>query len=210
MYIPKHFELQDRQAIFDLMRQNSFATVVNIVDGLPFATHVPVTIRPDMGEMGSLRTHLARANPQWQAFAEDTEILLVFQGDHSYVSPLWYTKHPSVPTWVYMTVHVYAKPRIVSQPEEVKALLLEMVETYEGSDAKAWKMQDLPESYLNGMIQGIVAVELEITRMQGVLKLDQHKNEGDRRGVVEALQKSAFETERAVGVAMAQTSGLTQ
>ena len=205
MYIPKHFALEDRDAIFSLMRQHSFATVVSVADGVPFATHVPVSVRPDLGERGVLRTHVARANPHWRSLEPDRELLVIFQGDHGYVSPRFYEQHPSVPTWNYMTVHAYATPRIVSDDGEVRELLRELVTQYEGAGEAAWDMDALPESYLQGMIGGIVALELSLTRLEGKLKLSQNRSERDRQGVVRALEASPFETERGVAAAMRES-----
>jgi transcriptional regulator len=94
MYIPKHFELTDHAVMFNLMRQHGFATIVSTHDGVPFATHMPVTVKPDLGTLGILRTHVARANPQWQHLDANRELLVIFQGDHSYVSPRFYEQHP--------------------------------------------------------------------------------------------------------------------
>jgi transcriptional regulator len=52
MYIPKHFELTDKATMHDLMRQFSFATIVSVLEGAPFATHMPVVVRPELGEFG--------------------------------------------------------------------------------------------------------------------------------------------------------------
>ena len=199
MYIPQHYNLTDRDAIFSLMRQHSFATIVNVVDGVPFATHMPVMVRPDVGVM---RTHIARNNPQWQAFTQDSEVLVIFQGDHSYVSPRWYEKHPSVPTWNYMTVHAYATPRIIESEPEVRELLLELVQHFEGTGQNAWDMNTLSEPYMQGMMRGLVAFELTITRLEGKLKLSQNRSSEDRAGVIQALEHSQLETERATAAAM--------
>lgn len=52
--------------------------------------------------------HVAKSNPLWQRAASD-ELLAVFQGPSSYISPNWYaTKHDAgkvVPTWNYAVVH---------------------------------------------------------------------------------------------------------
>ena len=136
MYLPKHFEITDKTLLFDLMQQFSFATLVSIHEGLPFATHMPFTIKP---EQNKITSHIARANPQWSSFHENKEVLVIFQGDHSFISPSWYDKHPSVPTWNYMSVHAYGKLTIIEESEAVKKLLHELVLQYE----KEWDMLEL-------------------------------------------------------------------
>jgi transcriptional regulator len=195
MYIPKHFEVTDADEIFSLMQQYSFATLISVHDGLPFATHMPFVANQ---EKNLLTSHIAKANPQWTTFKDNAEVLVIFQGDHSFISPTWYDKHPSVPTWNYMTVHAYGKIAIVEEPEKVKNLLHELVLQYE----KTWDMQGLSEKYLHGMMQGIVAFEIEITRLEGKFKLSQNRTELDRKQVIEALGKSDHVSDKAIAKAM--------
>ncbi len=189
MYIPKHFEIHDPAVLTDLMRQFSFATLVSVHEGAPFATHMPFVVESEQ----RLSSHIARANPQWSSFAKQ-EVLVIFQGDHSFISPAWYDKHPSVPTWNYMSVHAYGKVRIVEDLEAVKQLLHKLVLQYE----QQWKMEELEEKYLHGMMKGIVAFEIEVTRLEGKFKLSQNRSEADQHNVVQALSQSDNPTDRAI------------
>lgn len=193
MYLPQHYEVTDQAVLYDLMRRFSFATLVSVHEGLPFATHLPFVVKE-----GLLSSHVARANPQWTSLEPNSEVLIIFQGDHSFISPTWYEKHPSVPTWNYMTVHAYGKPRIVEEPEAVKKLLHELVLQYEHE----WDMRQLPPDYLHGMMKGIVAFEVEITRLEGKFKLSQNRSEADQRRVIAALSASENPTDRAVATEM--------
>ncbi|MGL4608091.1 MAG: FMN-binding negative transcriptional regulator [Trueperaceae bacterium] len=195
MYTPKHFEITDCTLLFDLMQTFSFATLVSVHEGVPFATHMPFTVRE---EENQLTSHIARANPQWTSFPENKEVLVIFQGDHSFISPTWYDKHPSVPTWNYMTVHAYGKVKIIEDTAAVKDLLHELVLQYE----KDWDMLQLPESYMQGMIKGIVAFEINITRLEGKFKLSQNRSETDQHNVVKALGQSSSSVDNAVAKAM--------
>jgi transcriptional regulator len=195
MYLPKHFEITDRAVLFDLMQKFSFATLVSIHEGVPFATHMPFTCKPQQNQIAS---HIARANPQWTTFHQNSEVLVIFQGDHSFVSPAWYDKHPSVPTWNYMTVHAYGKVRIVEEPEKVKHLLHDLVLQYD----KEWDMLQLPETYMQGMMKGIVAFEIELTKLEGKFKLSQNRSEGDQHNVVKALRQSENPVDQAIAKAM--------
>ena len=59
---------------------------------------------------GTLRGHVARANPQWSDIDDTVAALAVFQGPQHYVAPSWYPiKRETgrvVPTWNYVAVHV--------------------------------------------------------------------------------------------------------
>lgn len=197
MYLPQHFAVTEPEVLFDLMQRFSFATLVSVHEGKPFATHLPFVVYP---ERNLLVSHLARANPQWTSFAQNEEVLVIFQGDHSYISPTWYEKHPSVPTWNYMTVHAYGKVKIVEEPAAVKTLLQDLVLQYE----QQWKMENLPESYLNGMMKGIVAFQIEITRLEGKFKLSQNRSLADQQRVVAALRQSPNPSDQAVAAQMQQ------
>jgi transcriptional regulator len=199
MYTPQHFQITDPGLMLSLMREFSFATIVTAHHGVPFATHMPITVESER----LLSTHIARNNPQWTHFESGKEILIVFQGDHSFVSPSWYEKHPSVPTWNYMTVHAYGRPRIVEEGEAVKKLLHKLVLQYESE----WDMLQLPKSYLDGMIKGIVAFEIEVTRLEGKFKLSQNRTEGDRASVIARLSQSPNPSDRAIARAMKDHNG---
>lgn len=200
MYLPQHFSVTDRAALFDLMRRFSFATLVSVHQGRPFATHMPFVADE---RRNLLSSHIARANPQWTSFGQNEEVLVIFQGHHSFVSPTWYAQHPSVPTWNYLTVHAYGKPRIVDEPEAVQTLLRALVVQYE----QTWTLEELPEHYLQGMLKGLVAFEVEMGRLEGKFKLSQNRSEEDRQRVIAALEQSPDPTDRALAAAMRSTLG---
>src|SRR5262249_46348042 len=152
-------------------------------------SHLPFMIRPADGVHGLLIAHMARANTQWHSLATGAEALVIFQGDHAYISPSWYQSHPSVPTWNYATVHVYGTPRIIDDYNRVVAILRALVEQNEGHFETQWRM-DLPLDYERKMVKGIVAFEIEITRLEGKFKLSQNRDVVDRTGVIAALEKN--------------------
>lgn len=193
MYIPKFNHIEDTGVLLEFMQHNSFATLVSVHEGKPFATHMPFVVE---GE-NKLSSHIARANPQWTSFSEQ-EVLVIFQGDHSFISPSWYQKHPSVPTWNYMTVHAYGTVKVIEEPEAVKTLLHRLVLQYEHQ----WKMEDLEPSYLHGMMRGIVAFEIEVARLEGKFKLSQNRSKEDQAGVIAALSQSENPSDRSIAAHM--------
>ncbi len=110
MYVPGHFRVDDPETLRAFMRAHAFATLVTVVDGAPFATHVPFLVDDAKGGEEAaglvLRAHVARANPQWRTL-EEQDALVIFSGPHAYVSPAWYGAAESVPTWNYTAVHAY-------------------------------------------------------------------------------------------------------
>jgi transcriptional regulator len=201
MYIPRHFHEQDTEQLFSLMERFGFATLVTTEAGVPFATHVPLLAERHPVHGDRLLGHMARANPQWRAFPETREALAIFHGPHAYVSPTWYTTRPNVPTWNYAVVHAYGSPRVIEEPAEVLRILRESSAKYESGSASPWSPEQA-EDHVRKLTAGIVAFELRLTRLEGKFKLSQNRTEEDRRGVLEALERSTSPDDQALAELM--------
>jgi transcriptional regulator len=201
VYIPHEFQVADTVLLHDLIERFSFATLITTRDGLPVATHLPFLIRRDAGEHGTLVGHVARGNRQWRDFERGDEALVIFQGDHAYVSPSWYVTHPSVPTWNYLAVHAYGVPRLIEDGERIRAILRALVAKNEAGFDEPWSM-DLPDDYLRKMIGGIVVFEIPLSRLEGKFKLSQNRPLVDRQRVIATLAASADPTQRALAATM--------
>lgn len=199
MYTPKHFEVCQPDLLFALMERFSFATLVSVADGVPVASHLPFLVEAQRGAHGTLISHMARANTQWQTWNSDQEILTIFQGDHTYISPSWYTQQlPSVPTWNYMVVHAYGVPRIIDDAAAL-AMLARVITKHEAAFAEPWQMD---VTYATKLLRGIVAFEIEITRLEGKFKLSQNRTNQDQQQVIAALSASTDPIERELAQAM--------
>ena len=199
IYAPKQFVESDRETLLQLVRNNSFATLISATGNDPLVAHVPALLN-EAGEI--LRCHVARANPIWHDFTSSRELLFIFHGPHCYISPNWYTtKHPSVPTWNYAVVHVHGIPEIIEDRQRVESMLAELVAEHESSFEIPWSME-LPADYQRKMIDGIVAFEVRITRMVGKLKLSQNRPLADRRSVITALRETGSEDASRVAALM--------
>ena len=201
MYLPPHFQVTDTAKLIDAMRRYSFATLVTQADGAPFATHLPLIYREQPGTPGTLIGHVARANPQWQHFADGAEALAIFHGPHAYVSPSWYATEPAVPTWNYIAVHAYGVPRIIDDEAWLEELVDELVQTYESSQPQPWPNQ-LPREFKTKLLKAIVGFEMPLTRLEGKFKLSQNRSPDDVAGVIAALSDSLQADGRAVADAM--------
>ncbi len=203
MYRPKAFQEDNVDKLVSFMQANSFATLVSILDGVPVASHIPlVAIVKD--DTIKLVGHLAKQNPQWQAFAA-AESLAIFTGAHAYISPSSYEKHESVPTWNYIAVHAYGIPQPIvfhEEPEAMDRMINEMVDTYEAAYKSHW--QGLSQGYREGMMKGIVGFEMIVTRLEGKYKLSQNKSEVDQQNVAHKLLESPDAIARAIGIEMQQ------
>jgi transcriptional regulator len=176
MYIPAAFRETRLDVLHGLIREYSFATLISQVEGQLFATHMPFLLDPNRGTNGTLRGHMARANPHWQAFANlDQEALVVFQGAHAYISPSWYLAEQAVPTWNYSAVHAYGTPALLDDWQAVRQLLEDTVTTFEASFPEQWSAERAGEDYITTLGRAIVAFEIPITRLEGKRKLSQNR-----------------------------------
>ncbi|MEY8733003.1 FMN-binding negative transcriptional regulator [Peribacillus frigoritolerans] len=169
MYIPKHFQLKDEELIYDFIEKYSFATLFSQHNGEPYATHLPLTL--NKGE-SALYGHFARPNEQWKDI-EYQQVLAVFQGPHSYISPSWYETTMAVPTWNYVSIHLYGKMEIVEDQKVIFDSLNDMVKKYESPDSP-YNLIDVDSRFIEGMSKGIVVFKIKITKIEAKAKLSQN------------------------------------
>jgi len=191
MYVPKLFQEDNWPEIRKVIDENSFATLVSCDAGIPVATHVPVRLIESPPGTWKLQGHMARANQHWRLFEREQKSLVIFGGAHTYVSPRWYEK-VNVPTWNYLTVHVYGKPSVVHDTGELRELLRGLVDRYEGhiEAGGRYTLESLPTDYLESQMRGIVGFEIPVEEVQASFKLSQNRNERDYDNVIAELRKS--------------------
>jgi transcriptional regulator len=199
MYTPSENKETDSVKLLAFMQANSFAVMCcSGVGGLK-ATHLPFVIE-QRGEQTFITSHMARANDQWKDLGNGADLLLIFQGAHGYISPSLYEKKESVPTWNYIAVHAYGKARLLTDKEESIHVLEKMISQYEPAYFSQWKQ--LNASYIDGMIKGIVAFEIEVSRLEGKYKLSQNKTEKEKDNIIESLEASKDVQARALSEEM--------
>jgi len=203
MYVPKHFQQNSWPEIRKVIDDYSFATVVSCKDGVPVATHAPVRLVESAPGTFVLQGHVARANPHWQVMESEQKTLVIFAGPHSYVSPRWYN-HVNVPTWNYIAVHVYGKPRLVRDADELRALMSGLVNRYEGhiEAERRYTVEGLPPGYLESQMRGIVGFEISVDEVQASFKLSQNRVQEDHDNVIVELRKSEDQDAQRIAQAM--------
>ncbi len=191
MYIPKYFEETNIATLHGLMKAHTLAALVTSADAELAVNHLPLLIYSEDGEFGTLRGHVARANPLWRQFTGTTAAVAIFQGPHSYISPSWYpSKHTDgkqVPTWNYAVVHAHGRPRIIEDANWLYAHLNEMTDEHESTQALPWKVSDAPKEFTDKLLNAIVGIEMPIMRIEGKWKVSQNRAKGDRLGVAADL-----------------------
>jgi len=202
MYIPKINLLDDKDDIFRFMQENPFAIVVSETTGGIVATHLPVEIETDDEGNTVIRSHMAKANQQWKNFSGDKDILVIFNGPHTYISSSWYD-HVNVPTWNYIAVHVYGRPKILNDTEAL-GVLDRLTKRYEQFSKQPFDMVQLSDKFIENHLKALVAFEVSITRIDAKHKLSQNRDEKNYERIIGELDKRTDEQSAAVKKEMEQ------
>ncbi|MFP4592565.1 FMN-binding negative transcriptional regulator [uncultured Ralstonia sp.] len=208
MYVPAHFDESRTEVLHDLITQNPFGTLVTHGKSGLDANHIPFLLNPEEGKLGVLHAHVARVNPVWQDVANGDEVLVIFRAGDAYISPNWYPSkqehHKQVPTWNYRVAHAHGRITIHDDERFVRGVVARLTRNHEAPLPAPWKMSDGPKDYIDAMLKMIVGIEIEITRLEGKLKLGQNKEARDIRGAGEGLKARG---EDVIGDAMLACAG---
>lgn len=192
MYLPADFNEPCTDVLLSRIAHHPFGTLITYGKSGLDANHLPFELTVEEGKLGVLHAHVARANPVWQDVANGDEVLVVFRAGDAYISPNWYpTKHETqrqVPTWNYMVVHAYGRVSIRDDEKYVRGVVGRLTRTHEASQPEPWKMADAPRDYIDSLLQRIVGLQIDITRLVGKSKLGQDEDPRDIRGAGEALR----------------------
>ncbi|MCW5517009.1 FMN-binding negative transcriptional regulator [Muriicola sp. Z0-33] len=185
MYIPKQYKHEQLSEVKEFIRENAFAILVNEVSGRPWATHIPLELEMDENGKEFLVGHIAKANPQWQNFDEQKEVLCIFNGPHSYISSSWY-KEEEVPTWNYIAVHIYGRLTILDEAAVLNSLH-KLVDKYETNSKNPVSLHNMSKNTMR-QIKGIVGFKIEIKEVQAAYKLSQGR-EHDHENIKRELEE---------------------
>ena len=201
VYLPPAFtETRPAMLVAHIERHDFALLVAHGAAGL-VASHIPILVERRDEEL-HLLGHLARPNPQVEDLGRGGEVLAIFSGPHAYISPRWYAGGPSVPTWNYVDVHAYGTVRLIEDGDWLHRLLRRLAHRHEAGNPVPWRIEDLPETYLDGMVKGIIGLDIAVTRLEGKFKLSQNRPAADRPCVIAALEQGGDENSVAVAQLM--------
>ena len=203
MYIPAHFLIKNPQDIHTIIQEHPLGALVTLgPDGLD-ANHIPFEFDASQGAHGLLTAHVARANPVWQQCQDGADVLVIFRGNESYISPNWYPSkhetHRQVPTWNSEVVHVHGRLAVMDEEKFVRRVVARLTREHEASEPRPWKMGDSPPDYIAHMLKAVVGIQVEIQRIEGKAKLSQNREARDRLNAADTLLAKGAE---ALGKAM--------
>lgn len=190
MYVPKHFTADD-EVVRDLLTELRAADLLTATPDGPIGTFLPLLYDPSAGAHGALLGHVARKNDHWSR-AVLGEALVIARGPDAYISPGWYPSKAEhgrvVPTWNYLTAHVYGDLVIHHDEAWLEDLVRRLTARHEAASPQPWTVDDAPRPFVDGQLRAIVGVELRITRIEAKAKLGQNRSPADIDGVVAGLR----------------------
>jgi transcriptional regulator len=163
----------------------------------PLAAHIPFVLHREEGEHGTLCAHVAAADPLARLLDGEHEGLAIFGGPHAYVSPTWCPRG-DLPTYNYLAVHAYGRPRAIAERAAVLAHLTELTAVHERALSAPWTPADAPDGRVQGLLEHIVAFTLPIDALQGKRKLAQNRGVESRAGIVTGLRRRGGEDDLAI------------
>ena len=186
MYVPEYFQPTDEQ-VRELLRNHGAVDLVTATPTGLRSTMLPmVWIESDNVLLG----HVARKNDHWQQPVIG-EAMAIMRGPDAYITPTWYeTKREHgrvVPTWNYITAHVYGELVIHDDAAFVERNVRALVEKHEAARDPSWAVDDAPANFIEGQLKAIVGVELRISRVSAKFKLSQNRSAEDVAGVIDGL-----------------------
>jgi transcriptional regulator len=194
LYLPAHFNETRSEVMHALMRAHPLCTLVTQCNGGLVANHVPMQTLDEPAPLGSIRGHIARANPLWRDYRAETQALAIFQGPQVYISPSFYPSKAKtgevVPTWNYAVVHASGTLRFIQDAGWLRDFVAGLTVTHETPRSQPWKIDDAPPAYIDKMLSLIVGFEFSIATLSGKWKVSQNRSQADQAGVIRNLQNA--------------------
>ena len=186
MYIPKEFEVKDVSEIITFLLKNTFGTIISTEKGRIEATHLPFVIKRS-NETIVLEAHIALANSQHVLLKDLSNALVIFQGEHGYISSSVYG-HDNVPTWNYKAVHLKGNVERLSDTE-LLSHLKELVESNEATRENPLLFSNLNQELVREYARDIVGFRFTSSEIQASFKLSQNRNSEDFNAILKDLNQ---------------------
>jgi transcriptional regulator len=214
LYLPAHFNETRTAVLHALMRAHPLAALVTQSGSGLTANHIPVQTLGEPAPLGSIRGHIARANPLWREHRSESEALAIFQGPQVYISPSFYPSKAEtgevVPTWDYAVVHAGGTLRFIEDVDWLRSFVAGLTDTHEAPRPQPWKIGDAPGAYIDKMLKLIVGFEFSIVSLTGKWKVSQNRPQADKQGVIRNLQDAGDADSREIAAMLASLQARTK
>lgn len=210
MYTPKSYREERLEVLHALMAAHPLGALVRMSEDGLCADHLPFEIAPPTPDapFGTLRAHVARANPLWRR--DGVETMVIFQGPHAYITPAWYAEKElsgeEVPTFDYAVVHAHGKLKVIDEPAWLLDFLTRLTDRHEADQPQPWQVGDAPPAYIDKLLKAIVGIEIPLARLEGKWKMEQKNSAQDQARVARELSRDGMpEAARQLAMLMAKT-----
>ena len=210
MYTPKSYREERLEVLHALMAAHPLGALVRMSEDGLCADHLPFEIAPPTPDapFGTLRAHVARANPLWRG--DGVETMVIFQGPHAYITPAWYAEKElsgeEVPTFDYAVVHAHGKLKVIEEPAWLLDFLTRLTNRHEADQPQPWQVGDAPPAFIDKLLKAIVGIEIPLARLEGKWKMEQKNSAQDRTRVARELSRDGMpEAARQLATLMAKT-----
>ena len=194
MYVPSHFEESNESELLEFIETFPLASIVTYRQEELDSNLIPLFPLKEKNGETKLLGHVARSNTFWQESFENENVLAIFRGPDSYISPNWYPGKESnknqVPTWNYQVINVHGSLEIIDNPKFVRGVVARLVTKHERDLPKPWRITDSDKIFIEDMIANIVGIRISIKKVVGKFKLSQNRTKEDRLGVASQLANS--------------------
>lgn len=210
MYTPKSYREERLEVLHALMAAHPLGALVRMGEDGLCADHLPFEIAPPTPDapFGTLRAHVARANPLWRTDGVDT--MVIFQGPQAYITPAWYAEKElsgeEVPTFDYAVVHAHGKLKVIEEPAWLLDFLTRLTNRHEADQPQPWQVGDAPPAFIDKLLKAIVGIEIPLARLEGKWKMEQKNSAQDQARVARELWRDGMpEAARQLATLMAKT-----
>ena len=187
MYVSKYFEIKTWPEIERFIKETPLAMLVSQGDKFPVATHIPLELEDNEKGETVLAGHVAKANHHWKLFEMQPNVLAIFQSPvHHYISSSWYN-HPNVPTWNYMSVHIYGEIKIISRDELWRSL--ERMTNHHEKNSRHPLSPEILHKEIEKQIEGIAGFKITVERAEAVYKMSQNRSDEDYKSIIAELER---------------------
>lgn len=160
------------------LAHHAFASLISEdlqITQLPFAR----------SDKNHIECHLAKNNPQLAAL-DAAPCLLSVLGEHAFIAAENYQTAPAVPTWNYATVSIRGQANLMTAAE-LHQSIDKQLNLFEPALRRDKTL--LPDDFRANLEKYIVGINIEISSINGKLKLGQHRSKADQFSVFDALNK---------------------
>ena len=194
MYSLPYFKAENEKEVIDFMHQHPFITLTGVDSNRePVATHVPVLIEERQGKL-FLLGHIMRQTDHYKALTQNTNVLAIFTGPHTYVSASWYKDQKQAGTWNYLAVHAKGKLLFLNE-DALLDILKRITAHFENNPSSPSLFEHLAPEYINRLAKAIISFEIEVTEIAHVFKMSQNRDKESYQNIVENLQKGNREAQ---------------